>query len=178
MRFACREHACPAGPLHHWVGCNQHVSCKVHHPHQNNISPAPWSWVEPSSLSLYPPFLLQAGHCGLPAENLHAQLGFCNRVWCNQQVSCKVHHPHLHNLSPAPWSWVEPTASLFILDLWNNKTIRAVDIVSWSSVSCMLRMRLQCCCTLKFVCCLTLSARCAYETKNSHTIKWPLLPPL
>jgi hypothetical protein len=55
-----------------------------------------------------PPFLLQAGHCGLPVENLHAQPGFCNRVWCNQQVSCKVHHPHQHNFSPAPWSWVEP----------------------------------------------------------------------
>jgi hypothetical protein len=25
----------------------------------------------------------------LPAENLFAQLGFCNRVRCNHQVSCK-----------------------------------------------------------------------------------------
>jgi hypothetical protein len=33
---------------------------------------------------------------------LTRELGFCNRVWCNQQVSCKVHHPHQHSLSPAP----------------------------------------------------------------------------
>jgi hypothetical protein len=34
---------------------------------------AGWS---PHQFAVYPPFLLQAGHCGLPAENLHAQLGF------------------------------------------------------------------------------------------------------
>jgi hypothetical protein len=51
--------------------------------------------------------------------------------------------------------------ALLILYFMIAGTIGAVDIASWSSVSCMLRMRPQCCCALKFGCYVTLSARCA-----------------
>jgi hypothetical protein len=55
---------------------------------------------------------LQAGHCGLPVENMHPQLGLCiTGHGATVQPACLMQGtpPTSIQIQPtAPWSWVEP----------------------------------------------------------------------
>jgi hypothetical protein len=56
---------------------------------------------------------LQAGQCGLglPAKNMHAQLGLCITGYDATSMSHARYTTHIKkNISPAPWSWVEPNS--------------------------------------------------------------------